>query len=43
MNAFDLGLTLNDADKCDDTLAARRVRAELERRTVGGAKARSGE
>jgi tetratricopeptide (TPR) repeat protein len=40
---LDLGITLNDAEKRDDTLAARRVLAELERRTIEGAKARSGE
>ena len=40
---LDLGITLNEAEKRDDTLAARRVLAELERRTIEGAKARSGE
>jgi len=40
---LDLGITLNDAEKRDDTLAARRVLAELERRTIEGAKGRSGE
>jgi tetratricopeptide (TPR) repeat protein len=40
---LDLGITLNDAEKRDDTLAARRVLAELERRTIEDAKARSGE
>jgi len=40
---LDLGLTLNDAEKRDDTLAARRVLAELERRAIEGATARSGE
>ncbi len=40
---LDLRLTLNDAEKRDDTLAARRVLAELERRAIEGAKARSGE
>ena len=40
---LDLGLALSDAEKRDDNLAARRVLAELERRAVEGAKARSGE
>jgi tetratricopeptide (TPR) repeat protein len=40
---LDLGLTLNDAEKRDDTLAARRVLAELERRAIEGARTRAGE
>jgi len=40
---LDLGLTLSDAEKRDDTLAARRVLAELERRTNESTKACSGE
>ena len=40
---LDLGLTLSDAEKRDDNLAARHVLAELERRAIEGAQARSGE
>ena len=40
---LDLGLTLNDAEKRDDTLAARRVLTELERRAIDGARSRSSE
>jgi tetratricopeptide (TPR) repeat protein len=40
---LDLGITLNDAEKRDDNLAARRVLAELEGRAIEGARARSGE
>ena len=40
---LDLWLTLSDAEMRDDNLAARRVLAELERRAIEGAKARSGE
>jgi hypothetical protein len=40
---LDLGLTLTDEEKRDDNLAAHRVLAELERRAIEGAKARSGE
>jgi tetratricopeptide (TPR) repeat protein len=40
---LDLGITLDEAEKRDDTLAARRVLAELEHRAIEGAKARAGE
>jgi len=40
---LDLGLTFDDEEKRDDTRAARKVLAELERRATEGAQARAGE